>query len=88
MPKFLWLLRDFVLEIKNEYGEPMTPHQYLENSLFEQNSYIKSDYQVKNIRRAMVNIFRDRDCMMLVRPTGSEDDLKRLNSLPNSRLRP
>ena len=71
MPKFLWLLRDFVLEIKNEYGESLTPHQYLENSLFEQNSQIKSDYQVKNIRRAMVNIFRDRDCMMLVRPSGS-----------------
>ena len=36
----------------------------------------------------MVNVFRDRDCMMLVRPTGSEDDLKRLNTLPSSRLRP
>lgn len=43
---------------------------------------------MRNIRRAMVNVFRDRDCMMLVRPTGSEDDLKRLNTLPNSRLRP
>lgn len=29
MPKFLWLLRDFVLEIQNEMGKQATPIQYL-----------------------------------------------------------
>ena len=36
----------------------------------------------------MVNLFRDRDCLMLVRPAATEDDLKRLNTLSDNRLRP
>ena len=68
MPKFLWLLRDFILEARNEYGEMMTPQDYLESCLLEQNAQVKSDPGVRNIRRAMTSLFRDRDCMMLVRP--------------------
>ena len=29
MPKFMWLLRDFVLEIKDERGRRLTPNEYL-----------------------------------------------------------
>ena len=33
MPKFLWLLRDFVLEPENAYGKKLTPNEYLEDAL-------------------------------------------------------
>lgn len=38
MPKFLWVLRDFTLEIANKNGKKLTPKEYLEDVLFEQNS--------------------------------------------------
>ena len=33
MPKFLWILRDFTLELIDEKGREMTAAQYLEKSL-------------------------------------------------------
>lgn len=32
-PKFLWILRDFVLEVRDVRGNPATPPQYLESAL-------------------------------------------------------
>ena len=32
-PKFLWILRDFVLEIRDVRGNVATPQQYLESAL-------------------------------------------------------
>jgi len=34
-PKFLWVLRDFTLEMKDNLGNSITPSQYLDNALFE-----------------------------------------------------
>ena len=34
-PTFLWVLRDFVLDLKDEDGLTMTPRDYLESSLQE-----------------------------------------------------
>ena len=73
MPKFMWLLRDFVLEARNEQGDKLTAYEYLESCLLEQNSEIRLSEATKRVRRAMVNLFRDRDCMMLVRPAVSEN---------------
>lgn len=68
MPKFMWLLRDFVLEIKDEKGRKLSPIEYLENCLLEQNAQIRTSDSARNVRRALVNHFKERDCMMLVRP--------------------
>ena len=32
-PSFLWVLRDFALELIDSFGNKITPTQYLENSL-------------------------------------------------------
>lgn len=68
MPKFMWLLRDFTLEVKDERGRRLTPNEYLENCLLEQNNQIRTSESARNIRRALVKYFQDRECMMLVRP--------------------
>lgn len=43
MPKFLWLIRDFVLEPTDRNGRRLSPKEYLEDVLFEQNTAVKAD---------------------------------------------
>ena len=35
MPKFMWLLRDFMLKLEDDRGRRISPSQYLENCLNE-----------------------------------------------------
>jgi hypothetical protein len=35
-PDFIWTLRDFTLNLVDEYGNPITEHEYLENALMEE----------------------------------------------------
>lgn len=79
MPKFLWLIRDFVLEPTDRNGRKLKPNEYLEDVLFEQNSAVKTDENVKKIRRALTKYYKDRDCLTLVRPASEERDLQNLN---------
>ncbi|KAJ3092083.1 hypothetical protein HK102_010801, partial [Quaeritorhiza haematococci] len=78
-PRFLWLLRDFALELRID-GEEITPEQYLENALkpLAGNS---EDIQTKNRTRECVRtFFRDRTCMTLRRPVEDEEQLHELES--------
>lgn len=86
-PHFLWLLRDFALDLVDERGTPITSSQYLEQALRERPE--SSAQQSKNaIRSAIKNLFRDRDCVTLVRPVVDERQLKTIDSLPYNQLRP
>jgi hypothetical protein len=38
MPKFLWLLRDFMLKIEDKYNKKITPNTYLENCLRDEDT--------------------------------------------------
>ena len=87
MPKFLWVLRDFTLELENEYGVKQTPRQYLESVLTEQNNLVRNSEEVKRVRRSLLTYFKSRDCMVLVRPAKEEYDLQRLDKLPDHGLR-
>ena len=42
-PKFIWLLRDFTLEIQNSKGQPISSKEYLENALTEDKNKIKAN---------------------------------------------
>lgn len=68
MPKFLWLLRDFTLELRDADGKKIEPRQYLEDSLLDQNSLVRVSEDSRRVRRALINYFKDRDCFTLVRP--------------------
>ena len=68
MPKFLWVIRDFILEPTDKNGRKLQPAQYLQNVLFEQNAAVKADESTKKIRRALTQYYKNRDCITLVRP--------------------
>lgn len=86
-PSFLWLLRDFALDLVDEKGAPITSAQYLEHALRERPESAAS--QSKNaIRSAIKQLFRERDCVTLVRPVVDERQLKTIDSIPYNQLRP
>jgi hypothetical protein len=71
MPKFLWILRDFTLRIEDERGKKITASQYLENCLTDQNAS-KINEDSRKVKKSIMNYFKDRECMTLVRPVGDE----------------
>jgi hypothetical protein len=71
-PSFLWVLRDFSLELVNSLGEDITPLQYLENSLAAHKG-ISDEVERKNrVRRMIKQFFPERNCFPLVRPLVNE----------------
>lgn len=87
-PKFLWALRDFTLELKDPQGRNISSNQYLENALTDQSTQSKASETNKKIRQALLNYFKDRECMTLVRPVNEESQLRKLNTLENNQIRP
>lgn len=91
LPSFLWVVRDFGLDIERESTadderEVLTDDQYLEEAL-------RIDPRLANtskgaMRKVLVKAFPRRHCQTMVRPTELEEDLKQLQDLPDARLRP
>ncbi|CDW71073.1 guanylate-binding n-terminal domain containing protein [Stylonychia lemnae] len=77
-PKFLWLLRDFALEL-HENGRDITENEYLENRL---SNFSKStNERNKKVREALLKHFQQRELITLVRPVDEEDLLVKLDTL-------
>lgn len=87
-PKFLWILRDFVLELRDVRGNQVGPAQYLDSALCDVAHIRNLSQESKNIREGIVNFFRERDCITMVIPCTDEKDLRRLESLPPTAIRP
>ncbi|RLM99095.1 guanylate-binding protein 1-like [Panicum miliaceum] len=86
-PVFVWLLRDFYLDL-TEDNRKITPHDYLELVLRPVQGGGR-DVSAKNaIRESIRALFPDRECFTLVRPVNNEKDLQRLDQLPLSNFRP
>ena len=84
-PSFLWILRDFSLQLKDEdNAKNITPKEYLEEVL--ENTKNLSDPKNK-IRKLIKTYFKDRDCYTLVRPMLDEKNLQKMEDLPPYRLR-
>ena len=83
-PKFLWTLRDFILDIQNAKGQPITPNEYLEKSLVEDKQMEKNNA----VRKSIMSFFKDRECIPLIRPIFDERDLQQLNNMPKNKIRP
>lgn len=84
-PSFLWVLRDFALQLVTNEGKTISNQQYLEKAL---EITEKTTENKARIRKAILKIFNERDCMTFVRPVAHENDLQRLDSLENKLLRP
>ena len=87
-PSFLWVLRDFALRLTDPQGNPISPKQYLENSLYPQKGS-SDNVELKNrIRRVITSVFSERDCFPLIRPLEDEKAIQALQAVPDSKLRP
>ncbi|EGR28728.1 hypothetical protein IMG5_169250 [Ichthyophthirius multifiliis] len=83
-PCFMWVLRDFVLEITDQKGRNISENQYLENSLNDNNV---TDKQQKNIRKCILQYFKDRHCITFVQPVNEIDKLQKLDNIPQNQLK-
>ena len=83
-PTFMWVVRDFVLEMRGEDGAALQESEYLEEALRCGRGGAAKD----EIRQALLQAFPARDCATLVRPCNDEAKLRQLNTMPESEMRP
>ncbi|CAD7703213.1 unnamed protein product [Ostreobium quekettii] len=86
-PAFLWLLRDFYLDLEED-GRKISPKDYLEQALLPATGSGPAVEMKNKIRRSIKTLFPQRDCCALVRPVSDEQQLKNLENVPQSQLRP
>ncbi|KNE61728.1 hypothetical protein AMAG_06530 [Allomyces macrogynus ATCC 38327] len=85
-PRFLWLLRDFALELKIE-GRAVTEDEYLEQALKPLPGNDKDIVSKNKVRECIRSFFPTRNCYTLKRPVDDEDDLQELGSLAPDKFR-
>lgn len=77
-PSFLWLVRDFTLNIVDKSGYAIQPKDYLEQALQLLKGSSDAIENKNKVRRMIKSFFKDRDCFTLVRPVETEDQLQKL----------
>ncbi|KAK3240117.1 hypothetical protein CYMTET_50016 [Cymbomonas tetramitiformis] len=87
-PQFLWLLRDFFLDLKSEDGAECTADDYLEMALHNVQGTSESVVAKNEVRRSICSLFPRRRCVTLVRPVHDETQLQQLGQLDPDLLRP
>jgi hypothetical protein len=87
-PSFIWMLRDFALELVDSTGSEMSADEYLETSLESRHGYDQDTLSQNRVRQMMRTFFGDRRCYTLVRPAEDEKALQALETRPFSELRP
>ena len=86
-PSFMWVVRDFALQLVDQDGESITPKEYLDKALQEQKGFSESVEQKNRIRKLLKCFFKDRDCCCVVRPLTNEEDLQNLENKDFNSLR-
>ena len=86
-PYFLWVIRDFCLELKDNHGNPISSKNYFENALKGITTSGSSSESKNKIRTLIKHFFRNRDCVTMIRPVEKEADLQILDSLEDNQLR-
>lgn len=94
LPEFTWVVRDFGLALTGKRGEPITSDDYLEQALAERDppqgasETVAASIQEKNrIRQQLKRYFPHRHCVTMRSPAVSEEDLRRMDTLPLEQLR-
>ena len=72
LPSFMWVVRDFVLQLVDEDNQEITSKEYLERALTERGP---QDDQKNLIRRALKKYFKNRQCQTMIRPLTNEEEL-------------
>jgi hypothetical protein len=87
-PSFMWVVRDFTLQLLDADHEPISSRDYLEKALAPQKGFSEGVEQKNRIRRLLTTFFKDRDCCTMIRPLTKEDQLQNLADLELDKLRP
>ena len=87
LPTFMWVIRDFSLQLKNKEGVPITSKEYLEYSLEFQQGNSEVIKNKNEIRKMVKEYFPKRDCVTLVRPLLEEGNLQNLEKMDVTKLR-
>lgn len=87
-PSFMWVVRDFTLQLVDTESEPITSKEYLEKALGPQKGFSEMVEQKNRIRRLLKSFFKDRDCCTMIRPLTREDQLQNLAEMDLGSLRP
>lgn len=93
-PDFLWVVRDFSLQLCAADGAALNANQYLEQALAPKTAPANASseqtaaLEEKNHLRALLRTyFPRRQCATVVRPCTNERDLQRVDSMPKSEMR-
>lgn len=87
-PSFCWVLRDFMLNLTDQYGDEQSPNDYMEAALKPSVGYDTNTLSKNRIRHAITSFFQQRECHTLVRPLDDEDQLQHIDQIPMEDLRP
>lgn len=79
LPSFMWVVRDFSLQLEDEEGNEISQSDYLEKALLQQSSDPTDPKTI--IRKCLIKFFPVRDCCTLVRPLVEEEKLQRLEEM-------
>lgn len=74
-PSFLWVVRDFALQLVDNDGESISPKDYLEKAMATQKGFSEQVEAKNRIRRLLKTFFQERDCCTMIRPLTNEEDL-------------
>lgn len=85
-PAFLWVVRDFALQLRDGGGRTIGAKEYLEDALKDCDG--RAAASKNRVRACLREYFPDRDCFTLIRPCTDEAQLQNLDTLPNKQLRP
>ncbi len=82
-PQFLWLLRDFQLDLVDESGQEISTDRYLDDCLRPQTGSTHAVREQNETRRAISSLFASRSCLALPHPTlGTQLPQNALRNLP------
>ena len=87
-PNFIWVVRDFTLQLVDDDGEPISSKEYLEKALATQKGFTDAVEHKNRIRKLLKSFFPDRDCVTLVRPMTDEKALQNLVNTSFDDMRP
>lgn len=86
-PSFMWVVRDFTLQLVDQEGEPISSKDYLEKALEIQKGFSDNVESKNRIRRLMKSFFKERDCCTMIRPLTNEENLQNLANMDMDELR-
>lgn len=87
-PSFVWVVRDFALDLVDEYGTSITADEYLERALASQPGFDAATTERNRVRQMLTAFFDERHCAPLVRPLHDEAQLQEIDTVGFANLRP